>query len=622
MTVSPFFLSAQGITSPVTFTVLSNHNQVIAGEPFVVTIRADIEGKWHLYSLDVPPNGPIATTFTISNDSAILLDSLSESKPESVYDPNFDIQLGWHTSFAEFYLPIVVTAQATGNLFIDVNVRYMVCDDSMCLPPTTRTVSIPAKVTSVNDTAIQNYLTDISNSGSDVNSPLSSSQSDNLLRADVWSFIWLALTAGFAALLTPCVFPMIPLTVSYFSKQGDGSRAKAVSNALFYGLSIILTFTILGAILSLALGASGVNQFASNPWVNLFIGVIFVLFAISLLGLFELRLPHQLTNYLNRQSNTQSGFVGIIFMGLTISAVSFSCTAPFVGAILAATTKGAWFYPIIGMVIFSTAFALPFIVFAMFPSWLESLPQSGSWMNSVKVILGFVEFAAAYKFISNADLVWGWGMVSRPFTIASWIVLAFLAGFYLLGKLQMKYEKQPEFITTLRLLFSLPFFIFAVYLIPGLLGASLGIWDAWLPPKQATDVSVVAAIGKMGGSVSNSNDEGWYSTMDEVNEVAKTSGKYVFIDFTGYTCTNCRAMESNIFPLDDVKESFQKYERVKLYTDGGKDASKNQLYQFELTGTVALPTYAIINPKNGNLVDRISGYMAEEKFLKFLNRTK
>ncbi len=359
-------------------------------------------------------------------------------------------------------------------------------------------------------------------------------------------------------------------------------------------------------------------QFASNPWVNLFIGITLIVFALSLLGAFDLRLPHQFTNWLNKKSNESSGILGIIFMALTISAVSFSCTAPFVGGVLAATVDGQWFYPIIGMIGFSAAFASPFVIFALFPGWLESLPKSGSWMNMVKVLLGFIELAAAFKFLSNADLVWGLNLISRPFVIAAWIAIFLLAGLYVLGVFTMKDEKKPEKIGTGRLILSIPLLLFSFYLIPGLLGASLGIWDAWLPPKQITDVSVVSSIAFRGG-VEEGEWDNWSSNYEMSVAHAVEAGEPVFIDFTGYTCTNCRAMETNVFPLAPVQKRFEEMELVRLYTDGGKDGPENQRFQFELTGTVALPTYVILNPVTEKVILQQMGYTEKEEFLKFLD---
>jgi len=616
--LSPVSLYAQvNIPSPVTFAITQAPDTIKAGEAFNVTIMAEIEPTWHLYSIIPVSNGPIPTSFSAPGDSLFIVGDISEQEPEINYDPNFKLDIGWHSNRAWFEIPLAFAEGVSGTTAIRIDVRFMVCDDKVCLPPKTINLVRTIVVAGVSENPIS-MESETALSGQDTRQGGAGTVSNESVYATIDqgmnAFIWLAITAGFAALLTPCVFPLIPLTVSFFSKE-TSTRGKAVAGAGMFGISIIATFTILGVILSLVLGASGANQFAANPWVNLFIGLVFIVFAISLLGLFELQLPYQVTNWLNRKSNESSGFIGILFMGLTVSAVSFSCTAPFVGAILAATTQGQWFYPIVGMVAFSAAFASPFVFFAIFPNWLQSLPRSGSWMNSVKVILGFIELAAAFKFISNADLVWQWGLVSRPLTISVWIVLSAMAGFYLIGKLRLAHDGEPKPTGTVSLLFSIPFLAFAIYLVPGLFGSNLGIWDAWLPPKSARDIGIV-----MASNMPASADDGWSKNYESSTKKAVEEGRPVLIDFTGYTCTNCRAMESNIFPLTSVKERFDRFELVKLYTDDGIDGPQNQIFQFQLTGTVALPTYAIVDPASGVLLEIISGYVSEAEFNSFMDR--
>lgn len=616
--LSPFSLYAQvNIPSPVTFSVTQAPDTVKAGEVFTLTITAEIEENWHLYSIIPVSNGPIPTSFSTPGDSLFIAGDIREQEPEINYDPNFKLDIGWHSNRAWFEIPLAFTEGVSGTAAARVDVRFMVCDDKVCLPPKTINLVRTIVVAGLSDNpAVEPQDATTADTGTRQGGAGTVSNESVYATLDqgMSAFIWLAITAGFAALLTPCVFPLIPLTVSFFSKEAT-TRGKAVAKAGMFGASIIGTFTILGVILSLVLGASGANQFAANPWVNLFIGMVFVVFAISLLGLFELQLPYQVTNWLNRKSNESSGTLGILFMGLTVSAVSFSCTAPFVGAILAATTQGQWFYPIVGMIVFSAAFASPFIFFAVFPNWLQSLPRSGSWMNSVKVILGFIELGAAFKFISNADLVWQWGLVTRPLTIAVWIVLSAMAGFYLIGKLRLAHDGEPKPTGTVSLLFSIPFLAFAIYLVPGLFGSNLGIWDAWLPPKSARDIGIV-----MASNMPASADEGWSKNYETSRQKAQEEGRPVFIDFTGYTCTNCRAMESNIFPLTSVRDRFDRFELVKLYTDDGVDGPDNQIFQFQLTGTVALPTYAIVDPETGTLLEILSGYASEAEFTSFMDR--
>ncbi|WP_246068275.1 protein-disulfide reductase DsbD family protein [Fodinibius sediminis] len=638
MMLSPFFVQAQ-MLDPVSYSITEAPEEVQGGEVFEVKVQASIEGQWHLYSVANDPDaGPYPTQFSSANPQMEIAGTVGESEPSIEMDPNFNAELGWHTGEATFTIPVAFKPGTEGTTMIDLEVLYQVCDDKACLPPKTKSVTRSIAIRGVAEEPYQDFSKSSQSAADEVSSetPDTSDQDEAVIGEEpprvgtaassglggngIFSFLWIALTAGFAALLTPCVFPMIPLTVSFFSKQKEGHGFRAVGQAVGFGMTIVITFTILGGLLALFIGASGANQFAANPWVNLFIALILVVFAISLLGAFELRLPYQLTNWLNKKSNESSGMVGILFMALTISAVSFSCTAPFVGGVLAATTGGEWFYPIIGMAGFSAAFASPFVLLALFPRWLESLPKSGSWMNVVKVLLGFIELAAAFKFLSNADLVWQWGLISRPFTIAAWIAIFFVAGLYILGTFTLSHETKPQKIGTGRLILSLPFLLFSFYLIPGLLGASLGIWDSWLPPKQATDVSVVQTLAQQGISGTNKTaEESWSSNYEASVETAKQANIPVFIDFTGYTCTNCRAMETNVFPLASVQKRFAKMEQVRLYTDDGSEGPKNQRFQFELTGTVALPTYVIVDPNSGQVIEQLVGYADKEEFQQFLD---
>ena len=611
---SPFFLYAQ-IPDPVKFEVAEAPTEVEAGSVFEIKVDASIEPNWHLYSvLNDPDAGPYPTEFSANSNNFVVAGAIVESMADIEFDPNFEAELGWHATFATFTIPIAIKTNALGKQIVDLDVFYQVCDDRVCLPPKHKSIIVEVDVIGVSDTPLETAIATESDNSVSIDTSSSSLTSGGIL-----SLVWIAILAGFAALLTPCVFPMIPLTVSYFSKQ-NGSK-KGVGQALFFGFSIVVTFTIIGVLLAVLVGASGAQNFAAHPIVNAIIALVLIAFALSLLGMYELQLPHQLTNFLNKKSNESSGLLGILFMALTISAVSFSCTAPFVGAVFAAAAGGEWFYPILGMIGFSAAFASPFVLFALFPQWLESLPKSGSWMNLVKVMLGFIELAAAIKFISNVDLVMGWGLVSRPFAIAFWMAIFLLAGLYALGIIILKNETKPDSVSTGRLLLAIPIFLFSFYLIPGLMGASLGIWDSWLPPKLPTDVSVVGSIAAMGGSGSlSTNEEDWTQDFDAAIAEAKAEGLPVFIDFTGYTCTNCRAMESNVFPLEEVRTQFSRMKLVQLYTDGGADAQKNQQLQFALTGNVALPTYVILDPSNKQVLAQELGYIAPEKFVSFLKK--
>ncbi|MDR9388280.1 MAG: cytochrome c biogenesis protein CcdA [Balneolaceae bacterium] len=645
------------LLDPVKFTVGNVPTDVTSGQSIDVSIETTIDGKWHLYAVNLDPDsGPIPTQFGVVSDGLLQLSGdVSESEPDLAFDPNFDAEVAWHTSEASFDVPVLVGELTENTIPVAaITVRYQVCDDRSCLPPKTKTLEVPIQRVDgliladrqeeqeITVSVEEGVLVGGESSASTPSPRLSPPDNNDLAESGWLAFIWIALTAGFAALLTPCVFPMVPLTVSYFTKQSPQDNAKSGNDpassgaevpnakrgstgpALLFGLFIVASFTLLGVFLSLVIGVSGANQFAANPWINLFIGGVLLLFGLSLLGFFELQLPHQFTNWLNAQSNEKGGWVGILFMALTISAVSFSCTAPFVGAVIAATATGQWFAPIIGMVAFSAAFASPFVMLAIFPSWLESLPKSGTWMTWVKIALGFIELAAAVKFISNADLVWQWGIVSRPFAISIWIALSLLAAGYFLGLYAMGHEKRPASISMPRFALSLPFLVFSIYLVPGLLGASLGLWDAWLPPKQATDVSVVRSImlqtprSESGSSLEA--EEGWLDDLDEALSLGQQTGEPIFVDFTGYTCTNCRAMETQVFPLDEVSSRFENFIKVRLYTDDGIKGPELQKRQFELTGTVALPTYVLLDGTSSQKIAQVSGYLPAEEFISFLDK--
>ena len=473
--------------------------------------------------------------------------------------------------------------------------------------------------TSERDTSEQNTSEERASSGIQSTAASATRALDDARADGFLGFLLLAIGAGAAALLTPCVFPMIPLTVSFFTKHSS-SRREAMKMASLYGFAVIATFTGLGVAMALILGASGAQSVAANPWVNLFIGGTFVVFALSLLGLFELRLPTGLVNFFNRQGNTRSGVAGVLFMGLTLTLVSFSCTAPFVGGLLAATSGGAWFFPIIGMLAFSTTFAIPFVVFAMFPRGLGALPSSGQWMNVVKVTLGFVELAAALKFLSNADLIWGTQILSRTLAIALTIVIFALAGLYLLGKLRLAHEEAVESIGSLRLLAAMAFLGVSMYLLPGLFGASLGLADAYLPPRQASDPNLFATRTAQSGEETSEFD--WYTDdIAAAMTAAREASKPVFVDFTGYTCTNCRDMEANVFPKPQVASKLRSdFVLLRLYTDDLPDGTEFQRYQLRLTGTTALPTYAVLDPKDETVITKMSGTASIEAFAGFLQR--
>lgn len=588
------------------------------GGQFSVKLRASINSAWKMYAMDSPPP---------SRGIRFMLDDLPQgitqrgdviqSDPNEAYDEGFEMDVTYFKDQLTLDALFEVDETAlNGTQQISGEVTYQICNDELrvCLAPASEDFAVSF--------VMQGGLAgDVSDAGppGDANANQPGVAGGIGQRAGgFWGFILLAIGAGLGALLMPCTFPMIPLTVSYFTKHAD-NRGEAFRMASVYGLSIIVIFTGLGLLMALLLGASGAQTIAANPWINLSIGLIFVVFGLSLLGLFELRLPNAWLNFFNRKSNEKKGYAGVLFMGTTLTLVSFSCTAPFVGTLLAATAGGEWSYPVLGMLVFSAVFACPFVLFALFPSGLSRLPASGSWMNTLKVVFGFIELAAALKFLSNADLVWGWNLISRPFAISLTVVILFVAGLYLLGKLRLAHEEKVEQIGTVRLMAAISFLGISLYMLPGLFGAPLNKIDAFLPPRQGTDMSLLAGFPRS-GDVAFASDEGWFEDRASAFSEAKKQGKPVFIDFTGYTCTNCRQMEANVFPDPTIVDLFEThYVLLKLYTDDLDKGPDLQRYQLNLTGTVALPTYAIVDPVNEKLIAQISGMRSTEEFAAFLN---
>lgn len=625
----------------VSWTTSVSPETVHPGGEVFVQFDAEMTGDWKMYALDVslpPKEAVLARPYGVTIEWVDLPLGLSASDvmyqavPEEGLDPYFDMTVRFFHESVRFASRLLISPEmVAGAVDVEANVQFQVCSDELgfCLRPTTValgvTVMVDPECLGPACTASESMIASLVIGEYDEDeerAPLLSATTDfEASRASgMWGFLLLAIGAGLASLLTPCVFPMIPLTISYFTKHAE-NRAEAARMASLFGGAIIVTFTAIGIIAAILVGAAGAQRIAANPWVNLFIAVVLVGFALSLLGLYELRLPSGLLNYFNRKGSERTGYVGVLFMGLTLTLVSFSCTAPFVGGLLAAASGGTWFFPLIGMVVYSATFALPFILLALFPNALNALPHSGSWMNSVKVILGFVELAAAIKFFSNADLIWRWGLISRPFGIAFIVVVFFLTGLYLLGRLRLRHEAPLESIGVGRLLASMVFFVAALYMIPGLLGAPLNKLDAYLPPRQGTDVSILSLIQTSNRSASISTDEGWH--VDDVEgafEEAARDAKPVLVDFTGYTCTNCREMEANVFPRKPIADRFESdYVLLRLYTDGLEHGDEFNRYQLQLTGTVALPTYAIVEPFERRLLARRSGMMDVDEFAAFLD---
>ena len=439
------------------------------------------------------------------------------------------------------------------------------------------------------------------------------------------AFIWLAATAGALSLLTPCVFPMVPITVSYFLRHANTSRTRAFTAVAVFGLGIVVTFTALGVSVAALVGAAGLMRFAANAWVNLAIAAIFLALALNLLGFYELSVSSGLLGRID--SATRDGHLSdtasALLMGVLFTLTSFTCTAPFIGTLLVAASQGEWQRPIVGMLVYAIVFALPFIVLATVPRWISQLPRSGAWLNRIKAVMGFVELAAVAKFISNADLVWHWNIFTHDVVLAVWVALTLIVTFYLLGAFRLPHEPSLDgnaapsarglpHIGPARALPALVFLALGMWLATGLTGSTLGTLESFLPPVGGDPPPV--------NSADVPAELQWrLNNLPAALILARHQNRRVFIDFTGYTCTNCRWMEANMFTRPEIKVAMNRFVLARLYTDGDGDIyDKQQVMQQQRFGTIALPLYAIVDP-DGKTVTTFAGLTrSPNAFLSFL----
>jgi thiol:disulfide interchange protein DsbD len=583
-------LFGQQFSDPVEFKFsIDNTNQ---GEVVVLEVEANIEDEWHIYAIYDVPEGPKPTVIRIESDQIVKIGRIIEPDPIVTYDEGFDNITKYHEGNPIFRVPIIIDKNLSNGVYsFDVTVEYQVCTGNLCYPPNEYIDNISFTLQS--GTIRENFKTDKFDFSKDSILDITDNK--------IGSFLLLALSMGFLALLTPCVFPMIPITISFFLKRGEDKNTSPVKGALVYMLGIVMTFTLLGMLLAIFLGASGATQLASNPYVNLFIAFLFIYFAFSLFGFYEIELPQSLKRFSLQRENSE-GYAGILFMALTFTLTSFTCTVAFMGLILVAASQGQWFWPIIGMLIFSLAFASPFFFLALFPHYLTKMPQSGGWLNSVKVTMGFLEIAAAFKFISNTDLVWQWDIFTYEVVLTCWAIIMALCAVYILGYIRFKNDSRVAF-SYQRGLLSILFLSLSFYLLSGNFGYNInGTIESYLPPKKMK---------------SNLN---WIHSLDNAFIIANEEDKKIFIDFTGVTCTNCRWMETNVFAEQSVEDLMSQFTLVSLYTDAGDNYLEKRDYQISRFKTAALPYYVILD-KNDLVIDEFPGMTRDiEQFKNFLEK--
>jgi thiol:disulfide interchange protein DsbD len=587
------------------------------GKPVIIILSAKIDDGWHLYGLTQPP-GPAPLTLTIDKSGPFTLaGAITESAPIQKFDPNFGATTQYHEDAATITLPLTIAADAAlGWTPFQLTVNFQACNAQVCLPPKDEKLQVSIDVGSTGApppaSDVQPDATAAAASTSGAPSVTRAAVPDlaaSSKATTLGAYLGLAIAMGALSLVTPCVFPMVPITVSYFTRRAGQTRRAAVVQALVYGLGIVLTFTLVGFTLAIAFGASGLNRFAADPWLNLGVTALFLAFALSLFGVWELALPSRLVNAAAKAESGHGAFAGTLLMGLAFTLTSFTCTAPFLGTLLVVASQGDWQWPLAGMIAFSTIFALPFVLLALAPNWLASLPRSGPWLVAVKAVMGLLEIAAAMKFLSNVDLVWHWGIFTRPVVLIVWTAIAIVLVLYLIGLIRLGHAPRLSRPGVARWTAIAAGVALGVWLASGLTGNRLGELEAFLPPAD------------LAGMAPGSELRWIINDYDQALADARQTGKPVLVDFTGYTCTNCRWMEANMFPRPDVSRELARYVRLRLYTDGqGEIYRRYQQLEQTTFGTVALPFYAVLKP-DGTPVVTFGGLTRDPaEYVNFLRR--
>lgn len=636
----------------------------------VITFTANIDNGWHMYSNDSPADGPTPLSVTWKNTQGVkLVGGLTPSTPpKTIDDETFMMKVRQWDGKVTLSQKFTVTADKYN---IDGELQFMSCNDQTCTPPSTESFSFtgkagtppkenteeeakndekvedPAKENTEDAAIIADTATTALLAGDSINTAAISTASGGDLWAPVkftdsaatdtqgssrslWFLFGACFLGGLLALLTPCVWPIIPLTVSFFLKKGN-SKTKSITSAITYGLSIIVIYVLLGVIVTAIFGANSLNALSTNAVCNIIFFLLLLLFAISFLGAFEIKLPDSWSSKMDNRAEKTTGLLSIFFMAFTLVIVSFSCTGPIIGTLLVETaSSGSWLGPIVGMFAFALALAIPFTLFALFPSVLKKLPKSGSWLNTVKVVLGFLELALSLKFLSVADLAYGWHILDRETFLALWIAIFFLLGLYLIGKLWLKGDGDQKPIGVVRLMLGLISLAFTAYLLPGLWGAPLRVTSAFVPPLYTQDYTT-----------NPEQLQEWDDFEKGVAQSAK-SGKPIFLEFSGYGCVNCRKMETAVMDVDDVKRNLKEnFVHIRLMVDdkaelaqpitierNGKKTTlktvgdKWSYLQEVKFNSNSQPYYVVLNSK-GELMSGPFVYKEDiQGFIDFLNRGK
>jgi len=688
-----FFTANSQILQPVKW---SFDSKKINNEEFELILKVDIDKGWHVYGTEFHDSGPIPTSFKFKpSEDYELVGKLDIPKAVTSYDKEFKMDVSYFSDNAKFKQRVKMKSDKPFR--VDIEIEHQACNDRSCIAPEitefsfdlpgiektrkeknkeeqilkeqiTEKPSTPEKVKEEKATGVSEKSRTDSSTITRIDSkpmvPPSSGETQTLQPQEnekaisLWTFFFIALGIGFIGLLTPCVYPMIPMTITFFMNASQ-NKLKAKSQALVFGLSIIFIYTIIGVLVSALFGADTIKQVSEHWITNLLFFLLFAFFAASFFGMFELVLPTWLTNKSDRQAD-KGGYIGAFFMALTLVLVSFSCTAPFVGGILVEAATGEVIKPIVGMFGFSLAFGIVFTILAFFPSWLNKMPRSGGWLNSIKVVLAFLILAIGMKYLLVPNQALGWG-ISREVYIAVWIVLFILLGFYLLGKIRFTHDSPVEHIAVPRLIFIIASFTFALYLFPGMFGAPLKAVSGYLPSESSWDLDDIIRESTLNLSLSGTNNTGNAGLCDEPKYAdrfdlphglkgyfdyeqglacAKKLNKPVFLDIKGHACTNCKVMERNVWSDPEVLKRLQNdYVIIALYVDDNYELPENEWItssfdgkvkktigrkntDFQITryGVNAQPYYVLMD-YNGNTLNPAIGFELNiDDYVRFLDK--
>lgn len=613
-----------------------------AGDTVMVRVKAKIDRYWHTYGTR-PVEGPMPTEITPGPKG--VLRSGGKVKvlkgSHTAYDKIWETEVEEWSGTVELDVPVRIDPSLKkGSAKAQINLYLQMCDTAACMPPEDITLPLMVDVTAeavpgVTDTASAEAApaskgdhTSVTGKAGSSTPVLSDTQREiqQEKAKGLWSFFLYAMGWGFLALLTPCVFPMIPITVSFFTKRHEKRTGSGIRDSTVFGIGVISTFTLIGLVAAVVFkNADIAANLAASPLLNMVIATVFTILAFNLFGAFEIQIPVSILNALNKKSQGD-GMASVWLMGLTFALTSFTCTVPFLGGVLSsAATGGEFLFPLVGTLGFATAFAVPFVVLSMFPALLVRLPRAGGWMNNMKVVMGFIEIGAAVKFISSADLAAGWGIMPREVFLSIWAGLMLLSTIYVLGMFQMKLDSPTERIGGIRAGFAVIFATLTFWFSAGAMGRDMSDFiEALLPPnnyKEMMGGGVATASVAPGGS--EVETEKWYTNLDEAKKVALQTGKPIFIDFTGFTCQNCRLMEKTVFPKPMIRERFEKFVLVQLYTDRREEPYISNQNLLKTYGTVANPLYVMLK-SDGSYVGQ-TGYQPlfsvdASAFAKFLDR--